>query len=283
MKKTMILDHKQALQLLPDRDPWGHKGNYGRILLLCGSLGFTGAAALAARGALRAGAGLIFLGVPEAVYPIVATKLDEPVVFPLPARDGCLDATAIPEILVRLQSCDACLIGPGLGRTAGVQAVVSAVLSESQCPIILDADGINVLQTHMDVLRGRTCPLMLTPHDGEFLRLGGVLREDRLAAAAELAQSLRAVVLLKGHRTVITDGVNAYENRTGNPGMATGGSGDVLAGMITAFAGQRIPLLQAGACGAWFHGAAGDLCAGELGQYAMTPTDLLECLPRLLK
>ena len=277
------LNHGTVLSLLPDRNPWGHKGNFGKLLLLCGSRGYTGAAFFAAMGALRSGAGLVFLGVPESIYGIEAVKLNEPVIFPLPDAGGRLSADAVPEILTRLPQMDAVLVGPGLGQSGGTLAVVRAVLEKAECPVVVDADGINVLSAHRDLLRGRKLPTILTPHDGEFARLGGVIGEDRMAAAADLAHDLGCVVLLKGHETCITDGVNGYINPTGNPGMAVGGSGDVLAGVITALLGAGLPPLEAAACGAWLHGAAGDRCAAELGQYGMLPTDMLSALPRLMK
>lgn len=277
------LNHELVLSLLPDRNPWGHKGNFGKLLLLCGSRGYTGAAFFAAMGALRSGAGLVFLGVPESIYGIEAVKLNEPVIFPLPDAGGRLSADAVPEILTRLPQMDAVLVGPGLGQSGGTLAVVRAVLEKAECPVVVDADGINVLSAHRDLLRGRRSPTILTPHDGEFARLGGVIGEDRMAAAAALAEELGCVVLLKGHETCITDGTDGYLNPTGNPGMAVGGSGDVLAGVITALLGAGLPPLEAAACGAWLHGAAGDRCAAELGQYGMLPTDMLSALPRLMK
>lgn len=277
------LDHHAVRRFLPDRDVNGHKGDFGKLLLLCGSRGFTGAAYLAAMGALRCGAGLVYLGVPESIYSIEAVKLNEPVVFPLPEEDGKLSEKAIPEIFQRLPQMDGVLIGPGLGQSAGTLSVVQAVLEQAACPVILDADGINVLQGHKDILRGRQAPTILTPHDGEFARLGGVPEGDRLENAAAMARDLGCIVLLKGHETIITDGVSHYRNKTGNPGMAVGGSGDVLAGMIAGLLGQGMTPILAAVCGAWLHGAAGDLAAGELGQYATLPTDLLGYLPRLLK
>ena len=234
-------------------------------------------------GALRTGAGLVFLGVPESIYAIEAVKLNEPVVFPLPDREGKLSQEAIPEIMARLPQMDGVLIGCGLGQSEGTLAVVKAVLEYAACPVVVDADGINVLSRHKDILRGRAYPTILTPHDGEFARIGGCLTEDRMASAVALANDLNAIVLLKGHRTCITDGRTGYVNLTGNPGMAVGGSGDVLAGMIVSLVGQGLSPLEAAACGAWLHGAAGDICAGELGQYAMLPSDMLNALPRLLK
>lgn len=277
------LQHSNVLRLLPDRDPNGHKGDFGKILLLCGSRGFTGAAALAAMGALRCGAGLVYLGVPESIYAIEAVKLTEPVIFPLPEENGILGQLAIDQICSRLQTMDAVLMGPGMGWNAGTFSVVTTVLREYNGPVVLDADGINVLTGHIDILRGRTSPTILTPHEGEFHRLGGLTQQDRVASAVDFAKKSNTILLLKGHRTVITDGETSYRNTTGNPGMAVGGSGDVLAGIITALLGQGISPLEAAACGAWLHGAAGDICAREIGQYGMLPTDMLQVLPRLLK
>ena len=277
------LDRNQVLSILPDRDPWAHKGCFGKILLLCGSRGFTGAAALAARGALRSGAGLVYLGVPESIYAIEAVKLDEPIVLPLPDEGGRLSESAVTEVFALLPKMDAVLVGPGLGQSYGVLSVVKTILSNFRGPIVVDADGINVLSAHRDLLRGRPYPTIVTPHDVEFTRLGGVIMEDRAEAAARLARDLGCFVLLKGHETVITDGQDCYINHTGNPGMAVGGSGDVLSGIIVSLLGQGIQPLEAAACAAWLHGAAGDLCAKELGQYGLLPSDMVEALPRLLK
>ena len=281
--KIQELNRQSVLSILPERDPFGHKGTFGKVLLLCGSRGFTGAAYLAAMGALRSGAGLVYLGVPESIYAIEAVKLNEPVVFPLPDKEGKLSAEAIPQILNRLPAMDAILIGCGLGISEGTLAVVKAALETAVCPVVLDADGINVLSGHMDILRGRQYPTILTPHDGEFRRVGGSVGDDRMASAGAFASEFGCVLLLKGHRTCITDGQTGYVNGTGNPGMAVGGSGDVLAGILTGLLGQGIEPLKAAACAAWLHGAAGDLCASELGQYAMLTTDMLSALPRLLK
>ena len=279
----MVLNHEQVLSILPDRDPDAHKGDFGRILLLCGSRGYTGAAALAAMGAMRSGAGLCFLGVPESIYAIEAVKLTEPIVFPLPEKDGKLSVQALPEILKRLKDMDAVLIGPGLGQSEGTLSAVQAVLEAFPGPVVVDADGINLLASHMDILRGRESPTILTPHTGEFARLGGDPNADRVAVATAFAGENSCILLLKGHETVITDGSWCYINPTGNPGMAVGGSGDVLSGIIVSLLGQGLEPLTAAACGAWLHGAAGDICAEKIGQYGMLPSDLLEELPRLMK
>lgn len=277
------LNHQSVWSILPDRDQWAHKGDFGKILLLCGSRGYTGAAALAAMGALRSGAGLVYLGVPESIYAIEAVKLTEPVVFPLPDEDGKLSANAVEDVLDLLPKMDAVLIGPGLGQSKGTLDVLKAVLRECSRPVVVDADGINLLSRHKYLMRGRTAPTVLTPHDGEFIRLAGSLGTDRPAAAAALAREQGCIVVLKGHETLITDGEICYRNRTGNPGMAVGGSGDVLAGIVVSLLGQGIAPMEAAAAAVWLHGAAGDNCAQKLGQYGMLPSDMLEELPRLMK
>ena len=256
--KMLELNHTQVLHFLPDRPADTHKGDFGKLLLLCGSRGYTGAAALAAMGALRSGAGLVYLGVPESIYAIESVKLTEPVVFPLPDEGGMYSTTGCQQVKQLLPKMDAVLIGPGIGQSDGTHSMLQTVLSHASCPVVLDADGINLLAAHRDVLRGRTCPLILTPHDGEFTRISYFDGKDRVSAAAALARELDAIVLLKGHRTLITDGTVCYRNTTGNPGMAVGGSGDLLAGILTGLLGQGLQPLEAAACAAWLHGAAGD-------------------------
>ena len=279
----MELIHEDVLNMLPDRDPESHKGDFGKILLLCGSRSYTGAAALAAMGALRSGAGLVYLGVPESIYDIEAIKLTEPVVFPLPDRNGMLSRDSIRQITEMFSKIDAVLVGCGLGCSEDTFLVLKTVLEKFSGPVVVDADGINLLANHIDILRGRTGTTIITPHIIEFQRIGGLLTENRLESAKTFAKASNSIVLLKGHHTVITDGINYYINPTGNPGMAVGGSGDVLAGMIVSLLGQGVTPLEAAACGAWLHGAAGDICAEEIGQYGMLPSDMLKVLPRLLK
>ena len=271
-------------ELLPVRRRESHKGDYGRVLLLCGSEGLTGAARLAAKAALRTGSGLVYLGVPEKIYPIIAAGAGSEIVFPLPCDDaGRLCMASLPVIGQRLAGMDAVLLGPGLGRSEALTQLVQAILGLCRVPLVLDADGINAVAGHIDSLRGCACPVILTPHDGEFTRMGGDLKAgDRTCCAMQMALRTQTVVLLKGSRTIITDGLNTYVNHTGNPGMATGGSGDVLAGMIVSLLGQHIMPLEAAAAAAWLHGAAADLAARELGEYGMVPEDLLLRIPRLL-
>ena len=269
---------------LPRRPRNAHKGEFGKLFLLAGSEGYTGAPVLAARAALRSGAGLVYLGVPREIYPIVAVKCDEAMPFPLPKEYG--------GILERARSCDIALIGPGLGRAPETQELVLRLLAGLDCPVVLDADGINALAGHIDVLDKRQAPTVLTPHEGEFGRLTGCALpvRDRLSAAREFARDHRCVLVLKGQGTVTAapDG-SAWINATGNPGMAKGGSGDVLAGMIAGLLGQKhlrrerdnIPELTVEAV--CLHGLAGDLCARRLGEYAMLPSDLIETLPQPLR
>ena len=276
------MDQHIIRTLLPRRRRDTHKGDYGKILLLCGSRGFTGAAALAAMGALRTGAGLVYLAVPESIYAIEAVKLTEPVVLPLPDRDGRLCADSIPEIAALLPKMDAVLFGSGSGLGEGTGEVLKYLLKNCECPLILDADGITLAAKHKDILRDRTTTTILTPHDGEFARLSPPAL-PRVEQTMQLARELGVILLRKGHRTLITDGDTCWENRTGNPGMATGGSGDVLSGVILSLLGQGGPPLEAAAAGAWLHGAAGDRAAERLGEYGMLPGDLVEELPQLLK
>lgn len=268
--------------LLPRRARDTHKGDYGKMLLLCGSRGFTGAAALAARGALRTGAGLVYLAVPESIYAIEAVKLTEPVVLPLPEEEGMLCEASLAKIGELLPKMDAVLFGSGSGIGPGTEKVLEFLLKNAECPLVLDADGITLAARHKDILRDRLAPTILTPHDGEFARLKPI-DAPRPEQTMAMARELGAVLLRKGHRTLITDGCVCWENRTGNPGMATGGSGDVLSGIILSLLGQGMSPLEAAAAGAWLHGAAGDLAAERLGEYGMLPGDLVDELPRLLK
>ena len=276
---------RQPDSQLPRRPRNAHKGDFGKIFILAGSEGYTGAPVLAARAALRTGAGLVYLGVPRDIYPIVAVKCDEAMPFPLPEDHSAL--------LERARGCDIALIGPGLGRAPEAERLVLSLLAELDIPVVLDADGINALAGHIDVLDRRRAPTVLTPHEGEFARLAGCALPiaDRLSAARDFARAHSCVLVLKGQGTATAapDG-SACINATGGPGMAKGGSGDVLAGMTAALLGQK-HLRREGVDNTWelaasavcFHGMAGDLCARKLGEYAMLPTDLIETLPEILR
>lgn len=272
---------------LPVRPRDAHKGDFGKVYLLGGSVGYTGAPVFAAQAAVRSGAGLVTVGVPAPVWPIAAAKLDEAMPHPLPAgKEGQLSLEAGEAAMTRLAGCGVCLIGPGLGRGNGVAAVVRHLLGEIHLPVVLDADGINALEGHIDVLDSRRgLHTVLTPHDGEFVRLGGELSSgDRLGAARAFAVEHACCLVLKGHRTITAfpDG-SAYINTNGNPGMAKGGSGDVLAGLILSLLGQGLPARQAVPMAVWLHGEAGEVCARAIGEYGMTPTDVIAALPAVIE
>ncbi len=270
---------------LPRRPVDGHKGDFGKLFILAGSEGYTGAPVLAARGALRTGAGLVFVGVPRDIYPIIAVKCDEAMPFPLPEE--------YEKILEKAKGCDVAVVGPGLGRAPETQRLVRSLLTDLDLPVVLDADGINALCGHIDILDKRSAPTVLTPHEGEFARLTGCALplRDRLSAARSFAQEHHCTLVLKGHGTVTAAPTGkCWICGTGNPGMAKGGSGDVLSGMIAALWGQkhlrrdgRADLSELAAWAVWFHGKAGDRCAEQLGEYAMLPGDLVEAIAQVLK
>ena len=269
---------------LPRRDPEGHKGDFGKVLCVCGSVGYTGAPIFASRAAVRTGAGLVFLGVPQSVWPVAAVKSDEAMPFPLPeTADGKLSLLAEEPIRRRAAGCDAVLLGCGLGRDRQTDALVQNLLNTEK-PLVLDADGLNALGGSTELLQKRPAVTVLTPHEGEFLRLGGDLSRGRERAAAEFSQKYGVYLILKGHRTLIAapDGRMAV-NTTGNCGMAKGGSGDVLAGMLLSLLGQGCETFDACCAAVWLHGRAGDLAAADKGERGMTPTDLLEQIPYALK
>ena len=261
---------------LPRRPADSHKGDYGRLFILAGSRGYTGAAALCARAAVRGGAGLVTLAVPEDVYPIVAVKCDEAMVWPQPEDDGA--------VLEKAKGCDVALVGPGLGQGERAERLVLELLRALDCPIILDADGLNIVSRQIDVLDGRSAETVLTPHEGEFSRLTlcPLPVRDRVGMARWFAQAHHCTLVLKGRRTVsaFPDGVCAV-NTTGNPGMAKGGSGDALAGLMAALAAQGID--NAVPAAVWLHGRAGDLAAEDKGEYGMTPSDVVEQIPYAIK
>ena len=271
-------------RVIPARRPDSHKDDYGRVLALCGSRGYTGAAYFAAQAAVRTGSGVVTLCTPEEVYPILAGKLNEPVVYPVACNeDGRLTAQGAVQALAHCRKLDAVLIGCGLGLSDGVREAVQEVLRQVHCPVIVDADGINALSGHIDVLRNTAASVILTPHAGEFRRLIGssTARENDAAA---FSRETGAIVLLKGHRSVLcTPDGKRFRNTTGNPGMAKGGSGDVLSGILLSLCGQGLRAADAACAGMYLHGAAGDHCANTLGEYGMTPSDVLHALPMVLR
>ena len=280
MELTAAMIHSS----LPARDPLGHKGTFGKAYCLCGSVGFTGAPVFASRAAVRMGSGLVYVGVPERAWTVVAAKSDEAMPFPLPdTEEGKLALAAEKSIRRAAAPCDAVLMGCGLGRSRETDELVRRLLDIPQ-PLVLDADGINALAGHIDEVQCRRNRVtVLTPHEGEFARIGD-LSAGREASAEAFAAAHGVYLILKGHRTVIAapDGRLAV-NPTGNSGMAKGGSGDVLSGMVVSLLGQDMEPFAACCAAVYLHGLAGDLAAAEKTERAMTPTDLLETIPEALK
>ncbi len=269
---------------LPKRRADTHKGDYGKLLIVGGAVGYTGAPTICARAAVRAGAGLVYLGVPAPIYDITAVKNDEAMPFPLPAdENGGVVPGAAQTVLERLSAYDVCALGPGMGKGEGTSAVVRAVLEAGDVPLVLDADALNVLRPMLPLLRAYRGTAVLTPHAGEFARLGGALTEDPAADALRFAAEWGCILVLKGHRSVVAfPSGTVYITTHGNPGMAKGGSGDALTGIVAALLGQ-LPTEQAVTTGVYLHSLAGDLCASRMGEYAMTATDLIETLPEATK
>ena len=279
---VQTVDADFAKAALPPRRPDGHKGTFGKVLVVGGSGGYSGAPYLTAEAAGRSGCGLVSLGVPEPLWPVEAAKCAGAMPFPLPEKEGRLSRKALPVLLERLAGCDVLALGPGLGRGEAVGSLVRSLLDRARQPVVLDADGINALAGHidsLDVRRGRVT--ILTPHDGEFARIGGDLSHgDRVRAAREFAAAHGCILVLKGHRTLTaTPEGNVLVNTTGNSGLAKGGSGDVLTGLIASLLAQGATPVQAAALGVWLHGRAGDLAAERLTAYAMTPEDVIAALP----
>ncbi len=273
------------LPVLAERDPESHKGTFGTALVLGGSRGMTGAVTLAGMAALRGGAGLVRLAVADVCLDTVAAVEPSYLTTPLPCdRRGRIAFSATPTVLRILAQATAMAIGPGLGRSSGLDALVATIYTRSEKPIVVDADGLNALAARPEVLARPGGPRILTPHPGEFSRLIGAERvpplQEREEAAIELAARCGVVVVLKGHRTLVTDGRLAASNTTGNPGMATGGSGDVLTGLIVSLLSQKSCAIDAARLGVYLHGFAGDLAAAELGHESLIAGDLVAYLPQ---
>lgn len=297
LQKSMIcsvqtVEREYAVAALPGRKIDGHKGDFGKLLIVGGAVGYTGAPYLTASAAVRSGCGLVFLGVPESIWSVEANKCVSAMPFPLPEKTDLLTKhsalvvdKAIQKLEEKLAACDVLALGPGMGREAQTEQLILELLRRTEKPVILDADGINALEGHIDVLDQRKSRVtILTPHDGEFLRIGGDLSAGRAEAARSFAKVHRCILVLKGHRTIIaTPEGNVLVNTTGNSGLARGGSGDVLTGMIASLLAQGATAVQAAALGVWMHGRAGDLAAEELTEYAMTPEDVIAKLPRVFQ
>jgi ADP-dependent NAD(P)H-hydrate dehydratase len=263
----------------------GHKGDYGKVCIIAGSVGMSGAAALAGRAALRAGAGLVRVATPKSVLPIVAAIEPSFTTIALP-EDGAgrISAKAIHAVLEAAGQNDAVAFGPGIGMSGALRSILERLLDQQNLRLVIDADGLNNLAGLKNWPARLKAKLILTPHPGEMKRLwSGLLREelpaDRQQQALQLAQRTNTIVVLKGAGTVVTDGEKVYINKTGNPGMATAGSGDVLTGVITALLGQGLTDFDAGVLGVYLHGLAGDIAAERIGQVSLMTTDIIDSLP----
>ena len=275
--------------LLPARALDTHKGDVGHVFVLAGSVGLSGAAALCATGALRVGAGLVTLGLPKSLHAPMVEKLTEVMFKVLPeTKEGTLNEQGFVDIVHTVEKMDAAAIGPGLSQNAQTKQLLRRLLPSIVKPLVLDADGLNALADDVALLQRRTLPSILTPHPGEMGRLIRLspedVQRDRQRIAVEFAKKYRVIVVLKGHQTVVAsfDG-SVYVNETGNPGMASGGSGDVLTGMIAGLLGQKLSLFDAARLGVYLHGLAGDLAAQERGQIGLIASDLLDRIPLAIR
>jgi ADP-dependent NAD(P)H-hydrate dehydratase / NAD(P)H-hydrate epimerase len=289
-----LLERNDAARVYTPRRPDAHKGGFGHVLVVAGSVGKTGAAILSGSAALRAGAGLVTVATPAPALPMVAAGPPELMTEALPTGSaGTLQSEAISRALTLAEKRDAMVLGPGLGQGAETREFVRQVVRRSSVPLIVDADGLNALAASprvpagLDALR-RDRPTVLTPHPGEMARLVGhdtkEVQRRRLEMARALALETGAVVVLKGHRTLVADGSGRTAvNPTGNPGMATGGTGDVLSGMIGALLARGIDAWTAATAAVFLHGTAGDRAAARRGQEGMIAGDLIEALPETLR
>ncbi|MGI9953169.1 NAD(P)H-hydrate dehydratase [Moorellaceae bacterium AZ2] len=286
--KVRLLTSDWCRDHLKPREPTAHKGSFGHVLVVGGCRGMTGAPILTAMGALRAGAGLVTAAVPRSCQGVVAAGAAEIMTRGLPETpDGALSREALPFILEMLERCQVLAIGPGLSRDPSASLLVRELLPQVRCPVVVDADALNALADDSKWLWEPKGEVVVTPHPGEMARLKGTtaakIQEDRLSTAARAAQEWRAVVVLKGARTIIAcPAGDTYVNPTGNPGMATGGSGDVLTGIIAGLIAQGLAPGTAAAMGAYLHGAAGDEAARLKGQRGLVAGDLLAFLPAVL-
>jgi NAD(P)H-hydrate epimerase len=275
------------------RKAGAHKGDFGQVLILAGSARYSGAAVLCAEAAMRAGAGLVTLGIPAGLNSaIIKIKPKEVMTVPLPqTEEGALSLTGIREIRKFVKIADAVVLGPGLGQGKSTQALCRRIIAGCAKPLVIDADGLNALAGHLDKVKGQRSKVkgkILTPHPGEMARLLGIsvakVQANRQGIAKRFAGDYHCTVVLKGRRTVVADAAGqAYINKTGNPGMATAGSGDVLTGMIAAFLGQGLCAFAAAKYAVYLHGLAGDLAAKEKTQISLLASDIIAKIPEAIK
>ena len=275
------------VQLLK-RSPDTHKGDYGHALVLGGSPGLTGAVCLSAKAALKIGAGLVTVGIPSSLNKIFEIKLTEVMSLPLEDDKGCIALGAFKELQKYLNKIDNIILGPGASLKPATQSFIIKVLEKIDKPLVMDADAITALAQNLDVLNKRkTKSLVLTPHLGEFSRLVKLdvseIKKKRKKLASEFALRYNLTLVLKGSHTVVTDGKKIFENDTGNPGMASVGSGDVLSGMIGGLISQKLDHFEAAKLGVYLHGLAADCAVKDKTQVCLIASDLIEYLPQAIK
>jgi ADP-dependent NAD(P)H-hydrate dehydratase / NAD(P)H-hydrate epimerase len=286
--EAKLITEKTLKDIIPIRRLNSHKGDYGRALIIAGSRGMTGAAILASRAALRSGVGMLHLAIPETLNDILETQLTEVMTVPFQVpEDPTEDFTGVEEIIEGLNRSNVVALGPGLGRSRETEIIVERVLKEAKCPVILDADALNVLPKMLKLLKKVKSRCILTPHPGEMARITGLsiseINENRIKVAKDFSRKYGVIVVLKGASTVITDEEGqVFLNTTGNPGMATAGSGDVLTGIITALVGQKIDMIDAAMAGVYIHGRSGDEAAKITGEYGMIASDMVKEVPRII-
>jgi NAD(P)H-hydrate epimerase len=281
-----MTDQPAPLPRLPARDVEGHKGNYGHAAIIGGSWGMSGAVSLSGLAALRSGAGLVTIATPDVCAATVAAYHPCYMTVPLPSLDGKVSDAAYQPVGALLARVTTAACGPGLGRSEPAGRVVARIYAESQLPLVIDADGLNALAAMEADLAQHRGPRILTPHPGEFARLTRTRFPSRQAAcetASELARHYSLVMVLKGAGTWVTDGERHFQNPTGNPGMATAGSGDVLTGVVTALLGQGLAPFEAACLAVYVHGLAGDLAAEMVGQVGMLASDIINYLPQAFR
>jgi NAD(P)H-hydrate epimerase len=284
-----LIDEALLEGLLPPRDPETHKGDFGHILVVAGSTGKPGAARMVGSGALRAGAGLVTAATPKGAVGAVGAQLMEMMTEPLPETDaGTLAAKAAAAVRKLETGKTVLAVGPGLSMDAETQSAIRDIVKKTALPVILDADGLNAFAGHVGDLSGKSRPLLLTPHPGEMGRLleisSDAVQADRIGACRRLATERDCGVVLKGYRTLIgTPEGEVFVNVTGNPGMASGGSGDVLTGVLAGLVAQGLPVVQAALLGVYVHGLAGDLAAEKTGEVSLMAGDILEHLPEAFR
>ena len=284
-----LLTTEYISKLIPRRSQYAHKGDSGKVLVIAGSTGLTGAAVLASHAAQRSGAGLVTLGIPETLNNIMEVRLTEEMTLPLAdIGDGRLSYRCIEKLKNELNKFDVIAYGPGLGRGSDIYKITEWLLHNSSIPMIIDSDGINSLAGNIDLLSKAVCPVILTPHMGEMARLTGLsienIQKDRINVLKEYCDKYKCTIVLKDWRTVVcTNEGHIYINTTGNQGMASGGTGDVLTGIIASFAGRGMSPEDSATAGVYVHGVAGDLTALEKSMEGMIAGDIVENLPYALK